>query len=244
MRMRRKALAMQARVLREGSACGISRGCRNLRLRGWRGIGTGFPLNDHRGARVFLPMNNPIHSIRKRLSPSTIIATAALVAAMGGTAYAADVIIDSPDELGDDVVTQRSTADDAIGTAQLKDRAVTQLREAHPHLRARVAVNGAGQATLLAGDVNTFTGLQRIQKGQVRVTFDTQNTLGVGRNLSTCAFTATPEAAFKNGTGPLKKLRVYTSVASGSSVDVFTLEDRDALGEEGVDASFSLVADC
>jgi hypothetical protein len=42
----------------------------------------------------------------------------------------------------------------------------------------------------------------------------------------------------------LKKLRVYTSVASGSSVDVFTLEDRDALGEEGVDASFSLVADC
>jgi hypothetical protein len=196
-------------------------------------------------ARVFLPMNDSIHSIRKRLSPSTIIATAALVAAMGGTAYAADVIINSPDELGDDVVTQRSTADDAIGTAQLKDRAVTQLREAHPHLRARVAVNGAGQATLLAGDVNTFTGLQRIQKGQVRVTFDTQNTLGAGRNLSTCALTATPEVAFVNGKGPgVKKLRVYTFFGSGSSVDVFTLEDRDELGEVPVDTGFSLVADC
>ena len=99
---------------------------------------------------------------------------------MGGTAYAADVIITSPDELGDDVVTQRSTADDAIGTSQIKDRAVTQLREAHPHLRARVAVNGAGQTTLLAGDVNTLTGLKRIEKGVLRVTFDTQNTLGAG----------------------------------------------------------------
>jgi hypothetical protein len=186
-----------------------------------------------------------MRTFRRRLRPSTVIATIALFAATSGTAIAADVIITSPDQLGDDVVTQRSTADDAIGQAQLQNRAVNQLREAHPHLRARVAVNGAGQTTLLAGDVNTFTGLQRIQKGQVRVTFDTANTLGAGRSLSACAFTATPEVAFKNGRGPgVKKLRIYTSFASGSFVDVYTLEDFDELGELPVDASFSLVADC
>jgi hypothetical protein len=138
-----------------------------------------------------------MRTFRRRLTPSTLIATIALIAATSGTAIAADVVITSPDQLGDDVVTQRSTADDAIGQAQLKNRAVTQLREAHPHLRARVAVNGAGQTTLLAGDVNTLTGLQRIQQGQVRVTFDTANTLGAGRSLSACAFTATPEVAFR-----------------------------------------------
>jgi hypothetical protein len=89
------------------------------------------------------------------------------------------------------------------------DRAVTQLRETHPDLRARVAVNGAGQPKLVAGDVNTLTRLQSIEKGRVRVTFDTQNTLGAGRSLSQCAFTATPEAAFESGAGALKKLRLY-----------------------------------
>jgi hypothetical protein len=98
----------------------------------------------------------------------------------------------------------------------------------------------------VAGDVNTFTGLQRIATGQVRVTFDTQNTLGVGRNLSTCAFTATPETAKTNGTGPLKTLRVYTApmFASSTSVDVVTVEDHDEQGEVPIDANFSLVADC
>lgn len=74
----------------------------------------------------------------------------------------------------------------------------------------------------------------------------TQNRLGVGRNLSTCAFTATPEVAKTNGTGPLKKLRAYTAplFASSTSVDVVMVEDQDELGEVPVDANFSLVADC
>jgi hypothetical protein len=189
-----------------------------------------------------------MHHITRRLSPSLLLAIGALFIALAGTAYAADqILITSSDQLDDDVVIQRTIGDDAIGSAQIKDRAVTQLRESHPHLRARVAVNGAGQPTLVAGDVNTFTGLQRIENGRVRVTFDTQNTLGVGRNLSQCAFTATPEAALQGGDGELKKLRLYTLplFASSTSVDVLMREERDGIGEVPVTAaSFSLVAAC
>jgi hypothetical protein len=184
-----------------------------------------------------------MHHITRRLSPSLLLAIGALFVALAGTAVA-DVIITSSDQLGDDVVTERSTADDAVGTAQLKDRAVTQLREAHPHLRARVNVNGAGQVKLVAGDVNALTGLQRLTKGKVRVTFDTANTLGFGKSLAQCAFTATPELRLTNGAGAVTKLRIYTDNITASTVDVITTEDREAEGEKGADASFSLVADC
>jgi hypothetical protein len=64
------------------------------------------------------------HKHRRRLSPSTLIATMALIAATGGTAIAAGEIITSPDQIKNGVVTEPKLANDAVSARTLANNSV------------------------------------------------------------------------------------------------------------------------
>ena len=64
-----------------------------------------------------------MHNVTRRRSPALVVALLALFVALTGTAAAA-VIITSPDQLGDRVVTQRAIGFGAVSGSQLADGAV------------------------------------------------------------------------------------------------------------------------
>jgi hypothetical protein len=71
------------------------------------------------------------HSSR-RISPALIVAVIARFVVLAGTAAAA-VIITSPDQLGDGVVTERALASGAVSGAKLADGAVHGVHKVNPH---------------------------------------------------------------------------------------------------------------
>src|SRR3954468_9596635 len=109
----------------------------------------GGPPRDRPSRRRLLPLNG--HSLAqggismrltsRRPSAALIVALVALFVAMAGTAAAA-VIISSPDQLGDGVVTERALAPGAVSGSKLADGAVHGVHEVNPHLSARVNANG------------------------------------------------------------------------------------------------------
>ena len=78
----------------------------------------------------------------RRSSPALIVSIVALFVALAGTAAAA-VIINSPDQLGDRVVTERALDFNAVSSGKIADGAVHGVHMVHPSLRARVNKDGS-----------------------------------------------------------------------------------------------------
>ena len=98
----------------------------------------------------------PTHRSRRRLSPSLILATAALVAASGGTAIAAGELITRADQIAPGVIDGDHIRPHSVAKGDLQ----------HPTLRLRVTSNGA-----LFGDPSDATA-KRDSLGVYVVTFN------------------------------------------------------------------------
>lgn len=101
--------------------------------------------------------------LRRRLSPSTVIATVALIAATSGTAIAAGEIITSPDQIKDGVITEPKLADGAVNTRALADNGVRLADLAQPTVAAGVSkgvIPGSGRPFLInpTSDVSSVQG--------------------------------------------------------------------------------------
>ena len=176
----------------------------------------------------------------KRLSPSTLIATAALIAATGGTAVAAGEIITSPDQIKNGVVTEPKLANDSVDQRAIRDRSVSQRDEANPTLRFSVAANGS----LITGDMSGSP--QHVAgSGRYDLTFSSSD---LGPNgLNTCAFAVTPRLRFTTSPGHNGHLnmRAYVNYARGSNTfQVFTFEQRLDGSEVPAEAEFDAVVSC
>src|SRR4051794_4765618 len=100
-----------------------------------------------------------IHTLRRRLSPSTIIATAALVAATAGTAAAAAPLITDPSQIAPGVITGLHIKQQAIGKADLHD----------PYLRIKVNANGTLNG---ARNDSGAPNVRKVSTGTYDVTFN------------------------------------------------------------------------
>ena len=116
----------------------------------------------------------------RRISPSTVIAIAALALAMSGTAVAAGALITSSDQVAPDVLDGRHVKAHSVPKDDLED----------VYLRVRVDRFGN-----VIGEDNDGTAV-REQLGTYRVTFSSEAQTGGGprqpRDLTNCAVTATP----------------------------------------------------
>jgi hypothetical protein len=158
--------------------------------------------------------------LRRRLSPSTLIATLALVAATGGTAIAAGEIITSP--------------------TQVANRVIQQRHEVNPTLRYSVASNGDLLTGDMGGDPQHVDGSNRYD-----LSFSSSD-LGPNK-LNTCAFVVSPRFDFTTAPGHNGHLntRAYVNYARGSNTfQVFTFEQRPDGAEVPAEAAFDAVVSC
>ena len=178
--------------------------------------------------------------LRRRLSPSTLIATAALIAATSGTAIAAGEIITSPDQIKDGVVTAPKLANDSVSQTTIRDRGVSQRDESNPTLRYSVAANG----TLITGDMG---GSPKHVAGSNR--YDLSFSSGdLGPNgLDTCAFVVSPRFEFSSSPSQNghRNMRAYVNYARGANTfQVFTFEQLPDGREIPAETEFDVVVGC
>jgi hypothetical protein len=173
-----------------------------------------------------------ITSIRRRLSPSTVLATVALVAAGTGTAVAAGPIITDPSQIAPGVVNGLHIEQQSIGKADLDD----------PYLRVKVNSDGS-----LNGNKNDngFPNVEKVSRGVYDVSFN--STVINGSDGSSdeslfsknCAFSAQARGALAHsvvsGPGPLRPNTVRVQMAS--------FDDRIGLYSSR-DNAFDLIAVC
>jgi hypothetical protein len=166
----------------------------------------------------------------RQLSPALVVAIVALFVALAGTATAA-VIINSPDQLGDRVVTERAIGFSAVSSSQLADGAVHGVHLVHPHLSARV--NSDGSHPPFGGDALETT---RLQTGIYQVTFS--DFALRGRTLKNCTVTATPRLSTLGA--------MVANVVAGDSMNV-TVAISQILPQGGTrfaDDGFDVIAAC
>jgi hypothetical protein len=177
-----------------------------------------------------------MHFIQRRVSPALIIAIVALFLALAGTA-AATVIINSPDQIADRVVTSTKLATNAVTSSTIKNGSILQQDQVHPTLRARVRSDGQ----VLTGD--TLKSEHVKGSGRYDLTMDTQFTLGK-TNLQSCAITATPQFDVKQNLDH-KLMRAYAIAdPNANKVTVFAFEQIFDGREVPADADISVVAAC
>jgi SnoaL-like domain len=129
------------------------------------------PINDPPRRPTLTPPTKgtlPMSRLRRQLSPTMLVALLALVLAATSTATAA-VLINSPDQLGDDVVTNSKIATDAIsaralgepsvGSSHLTDQAVTNPKLATSAVDRRAIAPSAVDGSRLADRVVSNTKL-------------------------------------------------------------------------------------
>jgi hypothetical protein len=180
-----------------------------------------------------------MHHITRRLSPSLIIAIVALFAALTGTAAAA-VIIKSPDELGDDVVTGRAIDSGTIVSSDIANESIVDNDLGDPQLKVRV-LGSEFVTKALSGSDGTVA---RVGEGAYNVTFNVGALNASGKTdngtllNNNCAFTATArnKRAIMSIDDPLagspNTLRVR-AVSPGTNGQL-----------EAVDSSFDVFASC
>jgi hypothetical protein len=176
--------------------------------------------------------------LSRRLSPSIVIAVAALFVALAGTAAAA-VIITSPDQLANGVVTEPKLASESVSRAKLKPRAVAQANEANPTLRFSLAANGS----LITGD--TVTPSHTAGSNRYDITFSPGDLGSAG--LNSCAFAVSPrfELTTSPGHNGHLNMRAYVNYARGSkNFQVFTFEQLPEGAEVPREAGFDVVVGC
>ncbi len=180
-----------------------------------------------------------MHHLTRRLSPSLVVALVALFVAMAGTAAAA-VIITSPDQLANGVVTGPKVAGDAVTGPKIQARSVAQSDEANPTLRYSVASNGA----LITGDMG---GNPQHVAGSNRYDLSvTSGDLGP-TGLDTCAFAVSPRFKFTQAPGHNghRNTRAYVNHARGAATfQVFTFEQLADGSEVPAEAAFDVVVSC
>lgn len=178
---------------------------------------------------------------KPRLSPSTLIATVALIAATGGTAVAAGgEIITSPDQIKNLVITEPKLADSSVDQRAIQDRGVSQRDEANPTLRYSVNANGS----LVTGDMGGQPG--HVPGSNRYDLFFSSSDLGPN-GLDTCGFSVTPRLRFTTSPGHNSHLnmRAYVNYARGSNgFQVFTYEQRADGSEVPSEAAFDAVVSC
>jgi hypothetical protein len=176
-----------------------------------------------------------MYLIARRLSPSLVIAIGALFVALAGTAAAA-VIIDSPDQIKDGVVTGPKLANEAVTSAKIPDRSILQQDEAHPTLRARVAKNGK----VSTGDNVEIKHVAGSNRYDLRFQAPKLGPLG----MNVCAFVVTPQL---HAVSPIeaRPVRAYVNYALDKpTVQVFTYAQRADGREFATEAGFDLVLAC
>jgi hypothetical protein len=177
--------------------------------------------------------------LRRRLSPSTLIATAALIAATGGTAVAAEIIT-SPDQIRNGVVTGPKLANDSVSQPTIRDRGVSQRDESNPTLRYSVAANGSLITGDMASNPQHVAGSNR---------YDLSFSPGdLGPNeLDTCAFAVSPrfKLTLSPGHNGHLNMRAYINYARNSNTfQVFTFEQLPTGAEVPAEAAFDVVVGC
>ena len=178
----------------------------------------------------------PTHRSRRRLSPSLILATAALVAASGGTAIAAGELITRADQIAPGV----------IDGDHIRPHSIAKTDIQHPTLRLRVTNNGA-----LLRDTGDGTA-QRIGIGQYLVRFNRdaiEDAVGGPKNprwLDQCAVIATPRKSIVFGPGSEPGAMVSVQPAGDPSAVVVTATEPDyQLGRSVLrDTPFEIAAIC
>jgi hypothetical protein len=169
---------------------------------------------------------------RRRPKPAILIAFLALFVALTGTAAAA-AIVDSPDDLGDRVVTERAMGFDSVSGSQLSDRAVHGVHMVHPVIRARVLKNG-DHPPFGFEELNT----RKIGTGLYQVDFSGFDLNG--RTLKNCAITANPRINVPTNTP------TFAMVSSADSLTA-TIAIHQVLptgGAKLADNEFDVVASC
>jgi hypothetical protein len=173
-----------------------------------------------------------ITKLRRRLSPSTIIATAALVAAGAGTAVAAGPIITAPSEIAPGVVTGLHIKQQSIPKTDLDD----------PYLRIKVNSNGTLNG---AKNDSGAPGVQKVSTGTYDVTFNSTLINGSDGTFDetllskNCAVQAQPRDkvghTVVSGPTPLRPDTVR--------VQTVAIDNHDAL-YRAADTAFDLIAVC
>lgn len=180
-----------------------------------------------------------MHHITRRLSPSFTLALIALFVALAGTAVA-DVIITSPDQIKDGVVTGPKLANDSVSTTKILNRTVRQQDEANPTLRYSVASNGS----LITGDMS---GNPQHVAGSNRYDLSFSSTDLGPNGLDTCAFAVSPRFNLTTSPGHNGHLnkRAYVNYARDSNTfQVFTFEQLANGSEIPAEAAFDVVVGC
>jgi hypothetical protein len=176
-------------------------------------------------------------NIKQRLSPSTLIATAAVVLAASGTAVAAGEIITNSDQVADRAITGLDIKQQDISNFNLRD----------PQLKLRVNANGTnngiGDATVKRAAGNP-TGVYDITFSSRVLNADTGTTDTV---LSeNCAITATPRST--SGPGIPQLLVSKPQFASDNTVRVTAVRQEVAgdgkLSAFVTDTAFDITASC
>jgi hypothetical protein len=164
-----------------------------------------------------------MHRRPKRLTPSFGLALIALFAALTGTAFAADFVIDNPNQVAPGVITGLHIKQQAIGKPDLDD----------PYLKVRVAANGAE-----LGNKNDtgFPGVQKVGTGVYDVTFNSTTINGADGTFDetllskNCATIATPRFAVRQlyveGPTPLRPDTVRVNTFGLQNNGLFRLEDN------------------
>jgi hypothetical protein len=181
-----------------------------------------------------------MHRISRRLSPSFLVAIAALFVALAGTAVAAEIIT-SPDQIKDGVVTGPKLANDSVKSATIVNHGVRQQDEVNPTLRYKVAANG----TLITGDLGGGTVGHVADSNRYDLTFSASDLGPLG--LDTCAFAVSPQFDFTQAPGHNGHLnkRAYVNYARGSNTfQVFTFEQLADGQEIPREAAFDVVVGC
>lgn len=182
--------------------------------------------------RASNPGMNPFRI--RRPSPALLVSALALFVAGTGTAAAA-AIVDSPDDLGDRVVTERAMGFNSVSSSQLTDRAVHGVHMVHPVLRARVLKDGS-HPPFGFDELET----RKIGTGLYQVDFSGFDLNG--RTLKNCAITANPRINVPTNQP------TFAMVSSADSLRATIATYQVPLSAGGAaklaDAEFDVVASC
>lgn len=185
--------------------------------------------------------------MKRRPTPSLIIAIAALVVAMSGTAFAAGVLVKTSDQLADGVVTGPKIASDAVDTRSvldntlnrndIADRAVTNRELSNPIFTAAVESDGHVSSAQSVGVDPALT--HRIDQVGGGVVYD----VGFDADISQCVYAATPGRTRRGGNLAPVILDVEQRPGNTHVVEVF-VRDTDGSFFTPERPSFHLIVAC
>jgi hypothetical protein len=175
--------------------------------------------------------------ISRRPSPALLVALLALVVAMTGTATAA-ILVSSPDQLGESVVTNPKIATDAVtsraldepsvGAAQLNDGAVTSSKLLNPVFSAKVNADGTTKLSQSEGVDPSLT--RKRAPGAYEI--------GFLRTITNCAVVVNPTAGHIGGA-----FAPDIGQISDRVITVITMEIEDGTIKQR-DTAFNVIAQC